>query len=237
MDALVIWGEDDHEKRARAIATTYNTTAQSVKTKPTKIKALGTLIFWGHGDPISFCGLKAAEFLDLISSWKKLNPKLRTVEILTCNSRHRQGGYSDSYTEQVVTKLSSEHTDIRFRALPVAVATIGQCCQFSILKWHPATATWAYIGAVGTDDKIMWKAAAHLEDFMPPRGDYAGYARATAAFNAFNGRTLTDAFAVKRKFTKKEVDDYNDSLKLIKDNCVIIGGTLSMLRWHMTDIK
>jgi len=151
--ALVIWGEDDHQTRANALATTYATTAQAVSVKPKKIADLETLVFWGHGDPSAFCGLSSNDFVDLVTSWKKANSKLTTVEMLTCNARHKQGGHTDSYTEQVVTKLSRKLNEVRFKALPVATTVGGNTCQFSILKWHPASSTWAYIGATGIDIK------------------------------------------------------------------------------------
>lgn len=236
MGALVIWGEDDHQTRASALATAYATTAQSVKVKPKKVADLDTLVFWGHGDPSAFCGLKSEAFVDLILAWKKANSKLQTVEMLTCNARHRQGGHTDSYTEQVVTKLTRKLNEVRFKALPVATAT-GGTCQFSILKWHPASATWAYIAATGADDKMMFAAAAKLEDFMPPRGTNVGYARALVALQAFKGLSLTDAYAVKYKYDKARVDQYNKELAAVRQEATIIAGTAGMLRWSLTDIK
>ncbi len=237
MDALVIWGEDDHEVRAKALATTYNTTAVGVDSKPTKVKNLDTLVFWGHGETSKFCGLTSDAFLDLVASWKKVNSNLHTIEILTCNARHRQGANSDSYTEQVVKKITTKHLGLRFRALPIAVTTNAEVCEFSVLKWHAASTTWAYIGGTGADDKLMWAGSKKLEDFMPPRGDQVGYVRAASALTGFTGRTITDAYSVKRKWVKKDIDNYNTELKDVKDHCSIMAGTIGMLRWALTDIK
>jgi hypothetical protein len=119
MSALVIWGEWDHEKRARALATTYSTTAQPASTKPSKIKNLASLVFWGHGDAQHFCELTPKEFNDYVADWKKLNGTIQTVEMLTCNARHRQYGYPDSYTEQVnklPSKKNATSSSRRFRS-------------------------------------------------------------------------------------------------------------------------
>ncbi len=237
MGSLVIWGEDDHENRAKALATSYATTAQKVTVKPKKVGGLDTLVFWGHGDPTAFCGLNSDAFVALITAWKKANSGLATVEMLTCNARHKQGGHTDSYTEQVVTKLTRKLNDIRFRALPVATTAGANTCQFSILKWHPASATWAYIGATGADDKTMWAASTKLEDFMPPRGAHVGYVRALAAMEGFTQMAVTDPYAVKRKLDKAGVDAYTKAMTDVKKESYIIAGTIGMLRWALTDIR
>ncbi|MBX6363713.1 MAG: hypothetical protein IRZ00_07590 [Gemmatimonadetes bacterium] len=237
MGTLVIWGEDDHQNRAQALATTYAAPAQNVKTKPKKISGLTTLVFWGHGDPSAFCGLNSDAFVDLVTTWKKLNSGLETVEMLTCNARHRQGGHTDSFTEQVVTKLSRKLNEVRFRALPIATTPTGNTCQFSILKWHPASGTWAYIGATGADDKTMWAAATKLEDFMPPRGTHVGYVRALAAMQAFRAMTTSNPYAVKRGFDQAACDKYTREMDDVKKESYIIAGTIGMLRWALTDIK
>jgi hypothetical protein len=244
MVALVIWGGDDHKVRAQALATTYATTAQNVTVKPKKVSTLETLVFWGHGDPKHFCHLTPDEFVALVTSWKKLNSGLESVEILTCNSRHKNGAFTDSYTEQVVKKLTTKHSAIQFRALPIATTKKGVTCEWSILKWHDASATWAYVGAptntLGSSsqtDSIMHDAVKLLEDFMPPRGQHIGYARAIAAMEGFAGLTTTNLYATKRKWGQAEVDKYNKAAKETRENTFIMAGTLSGLRWWLTDIR
>ncbi|MCA9758147.1 MAG: hypothetical protein KDA27_20300 [Candidatus Eisenbacteria bacterium] len=246
MSALVIWGEDDHERRGRALATTYATTAQKISVKPTKMPGLATLVFWGHGDPSAFCGLPSKDFVDLVGAWRKLNGDLKTVEMLTCNARHKQYGFPDSYTKQVVDQLGKKQAGIKFKALPVAVGPSGKTADYSILKWHPASATWAYIGAPGdfpqqgsstTMDKHMHAADVKLGDFMPPRGDNVGYVRAHAAMKAFQGMTVTHPYAIKRKWDQKQVDVYNEELKLVKRDAFIMAGTIGLLRWCLTEIN
>lgn len=244
MGALVIWGEDDHKVRGEKLATTYATTAQKVSVKPKKVADLTSLVFWGHGDPHAFCGLASTDFVELIAAWKKVNSGLKTVEMLTCNARHKQFGYPDSYTEQVVNKLGKKHRDIKFKALPIAVSPSGKTADFSILKWHPSSATWAYIGAPGNFDgatsamdKAMHGADKILGDFMPPRGEHVGYARALAALQAFRAMTLTHPYAVKRKFTQAQVDEYNVELNKVKQDAYIIAGNIGVLRWCLTEIN
>lgn len=244
MITLVVWGEDDHKVRAEALATAYATTAQKVTVKPKKVKGLDTLVFWGHGDTSKFCDLTAEEFGNLVASWKKVNADLSTVEMLTCNARHRQGSAPDSYTEQVVKKLTTKHTGIKFKALPVATTKNAATCEWSILKWHGASATWAYVGATtftgGSSsqlDSIMHSATALLEDFMPPRGTHVGYPRAYAALRAFTGLQVTDLYATKRKWGQTEVDDYNKKAKSTLDNSFMMAGTAGSLRWCTTEIR
>ena len=147
MATLVIWGEDDHKVRAEALATSYNTTAQKVTVKPRKVADLETLVFWGHGTSTEFCELDSDKFVALIAAWKKLNSKLKTIEMLTCNIRHKQGNKTDSYTEQVVKKLTNKQDHMNFRALPVLTTDNAVVCEFSILKYHAASATWASPGS------------------------------------------------------------------------------------------
>jgi hypothetical protein len=236
MAALVVWGEDDHEVRAKALATTYNTTAQKLSVKPKSITGLETLVFWGHGDPSAFCSLESTPFVELVATWKKLNSGLRTIEMLTCNARHKQFGFPDSYTEQVVKKLTRKHADIKFKALPIATTKSGNTSDYSILKWHPGSATWAYVGAPG-EDKNMFAACFKLEDFMPPRGDQVGYVRALAALKGFKAMTTTHPFAVKYKYDQGRVDKYNTELAAVKNDAYIIAGTIGLLRWCLTEIN
>lgn len=245
MSTFVIWGEDDHEVRAKSLAAAYSTTAASVKTKPKKIAGLDKLVFWGHGDTGKFCTLKAADFVALVGEWRKLNSGLTTVEMLTCNARHKQTN-TDSYTDQVVTALSRKQAKnadkVKFRALPVAVTKSGKTCDWSILKWHPRSATWAYVAApsrpsLNHEDNDMHDAVVMLENFMVPRGTNEGYRLAFAAFTAFKAMTLTSAYAVKKNFDQTKVDEFNRKLKEVKDDAFIFAGTIGLLRWLLVDIK
>ncbi len=245
MGTFVIWGEDDHMVRAKSLATAYGTTAASVKDKPKTIGGLDKLVFWGHGDTSHFCTLTPAAFVDLVGEWRKKNPGLTTVEMLTCNARHKQTN-TDSYTDQVVTALSRKQAKmadkVKFRALPVASTASGKTCDWSILKWHPGSATWAYVAAptrqiLNHEDNDMHDAVVMLENFMKPRGTLDGYRQAFAAFSAFKGMTLQHPFAVKYKYDQAKVDAFNKKYKEVKDDAYIIAGTLGLLRWLLVDIK
>lgn len=237
MSALIIWGEDDHQVRAKAMATTYNATAQAIQMAPSAVPALDTLVFWGHGDPWKFCSLESGAFVDLIASWRKLNPNLRTIEMITCNLRHRQSFYTDSYTEQVIKQLSRKLADIKFKALPVAVTPAGNTADFSILNWHPRSATWAYVAAPGADDKLMNAASNNLDYLMPPNGDAEGYVRAHAALRNLAPLTLASPFAIKNKYDQAQLDKFNLTLAEVKSNSYILAGTIGLLRWCLVELN
>lgn len=246
MTTRVIWGEADHEKRAKELATAYATTAHSIHDKPVKINGLDKLVFWGHGDKSKFCELTAPDFVKLVASWKSANSSLTTVEMLTCNARHRQRG-SDSYTEQVVNELSRKQNKkadkVKFRALPVATTADGKTCDWSILKWHPGTATWAYVaatdvpGAVLRADSLMHAGVRALEDFKTPRGTNACYRTAYAQWHKFDPNSMTTPLAKKYNWDKKKTDERQAELKAVKKGTYIIAGTLGLLRWMLVDIK
>jgi inactivated superfamily I helicase len=245
MTTFVIWGEDDHSTRAKSLATAYATTAASIKDAPRTIGGLDKLVFWGHGDTHAFCTKKAEDFVALVGEWRKKNPGLTTVEMLTCNARHKQTN-TDSYTDQVVTALSRKQARradmVNFRALPVAVTKSGKTCDWSILKWHPQSATWAYVGAptkpvLNHWDNDMHDAVVMLENFKKPRGTGEGYRDAFAAFSALKALTLNHPYAIKYKFTQEKVDEFNKKLNEVKNDAYIVAGTLGLLRWLLVDIK
>lgn len=245
MSTQVIWGEDDHEVRAKSLGTAYACTAVSVKTKPKSVSGLDKLVFWGHGDTGKFCTLTASDFVAYVGEWRKKNPGLKTVEMLTCNARHRQTGLS-SYTDQVVNELSRKPKNsvdkIKFRALPVAVTQSGKTCDWSILKWHPGSATWAYVAAptrpvLNHEDNDMHDAVVMLENFKVPRGTAEGYRLAFAAYSAMKAMTLTHPYALKYKFDQKKLDDFNRKLAQTKADAYIIAGTVGLLRWMLVDVN
>ncbi len=246
MTTIVVWGEDDHDKRAKSLATAYATTAQSIKDGASKVAGLDKLVFWGHGEISKFCGLRAPDFVKLVGEWKAANDGLTTVEMLTCNARHRQRG-SDSYTEQVVTELSRKRNrtadKVNFRALPVATTKSGKTCDWSILKWHDASATWAYVGAIDvsgdviTADSLMHAAVAALEDFKTPRGTNPCYRTSYAAYYRFDPRNMAIPVAKKYKWDDKKTQDYKAKLINVRENASVIAGTLGLLRWMLVDIK
>jgi len=245
MSTFCIWGEDDHKTRAQKLAPMYETTAASVKDKPKTIAGLDRLVFWGHGDTSHFCTLTPDQFVAYVQEWRKKNPGLQTVEMLTCNARHRQTN-TDSYTDRVVTLLSRKQyktaDKVKFRALPVCVTKNGRTCDYSILKWHPASATWAYVAAPSTgvqnrEDKEMHDAVVMLENFMVPRGTAVGYRLAFAAYSACQAITSASPIAVKYHYDDTKIAEFNTKLLSVKNDAYIIAGTLSLLRWMLVDLK
>jgi hypothetical protein len=245
MTTFVIWGEDDHAVRAKSLATAYATTAASIKDKPKTIAGLDKLAFWGHGDTTSFCGLSPDNFVACVGEWRKKNPGLTTVEMLTCNARHKQTN-TDSYTDKVVTALTRKQSRsadmVKFRALPVATTKSGKTCGWSILKWHPASATWAYVAAptkhvTNREDKDMHDAVVMLENFKTPRGSAEGYRLAFAAFSALKVMTPAHPYAIKYKLDAAKLEEFNAKLNEVKNDAYIMAGTLGLLRWLLVDIK
>jgi hypothetical protein len=238
MAIVVLWAEADHQKRAELLAKTYGAQAINIATgaAPVTVADLDTLVFWGHGDAQHFCSLDDRGFLDVVSGWKKQNKKLSSVEMISCNLRHRQGTYTDSYTMKVVAKLKSKHAGLTFKALPVATTRMGVTCENSILKWQPSSQTWAYCATPGKEDKYMWAVCKMLEDQMPPRGGNDGYVRAR---NALAAADFTDT----HKFGK---DQYGSvvmeacparHMLCVSNNAYFSTGSIGTLRWALTEIK
>ena len=237
MSNVVLWADKDHKIRAELLAQTYNTQAINFKdTLPTKILGVDTLTFWGHGFADSFCTLDADKFIDLVSAWKKVNKDIDTVEMISCNLRHRQGSHPDSFTTKVLSRLKKRHASIHFKALPVATTGMGVTCEFSILKWHPKSSTWAYCAAPGRDDKYMFGVCMMLEDHMPPRGTNDGFFRAYNAVLKSNFMQIRKIGKDQYGGTKIESCRLNDPL-CIGNNAYVLAGAIGSLRWHLVDIR
>jgi hypothetical protein len=121
--AVVVWGPE-HEAKARVLARPGEEVLQLDKNKAGKLKAGDTtLTVWGHGDSRrnDFCGLTSAQFAIYVLKWKRANPQLKTVEIITCDTQHADGSMT-SYANRVV-KLGEYRTmaDIKFKVLPIGI--------------------------------------------------------------------------------------------------------------------
>ncbi len=152
----------DHADRGIAFASEIGASHNLIDVVPAA-KGITTLTLWGHGDNHHFCGKDASEIKKVIVGWKKVNPQLSTVEIITCNARHAPSG-SSSFVNQLKNKLqaffSSTHKltkKIAIKALPVSVG--GKSNAFSILLADHTSKSWCYITAPGTDDSLMWQGA------------------------------------------------------------------------------
>ncbi len=150
-------GTGDHEARAKALASVtpaanFGPGNVSGIQKP----GLDTLTYWGHGNAMKFCDLTPAQFVENIAAWKKWNPGLKTVEILTCNARHATD--DKSYTAQANPMLKRKFADISLKAMPMGMGSIASH-NWSILNAHVGTLTWYYVTAGGNQDTDeMWPA-------------------------------------------------------------------------------
>lgn len=165
----ILYGDEGHRARAMALAAVSPGANVGLASGPAldkKIMKIDTLTFWGHGDANRFCGLTAHDFVTKVKDWRKWNPTIATVEIITCNARHgtvetekRPNGaietsWVKSFTDQV--KPGLKKLGLVVKALPMGMGSAG-AHRWSILKWSPTTQTWLYVTADGaTDTDTMW---------------------------------------------------------------------------------
>jgi hypothetical protein len=147
----------DHAERGLALSRAVPGSQSSLVTvAPSAKPGLDTLTFWGHGDIARLCGLRSGEFVTLVGNWTRLNPSLKTVEIIPCNARHAPTGF-DSYSQNAVNGFRagfrSPTRNIVVKSMPLNVG--GAINAFSILLAHAPSKSWCYITGPGPDDKIM----------------------------------------------------------------------------------
>lgn len=153
-------GSADHETRAKALsAVTPGSNCGPVTMTAIQKPDLDTLTYWGHGDAMKFCGFAANDFVANVSMWKKLNPGLKTVEIITCNARHSTTDLT--FTSQAKPLLRKKSSDIVLKGMPMGMGSISSH-NWSILKAHAPTRTWFYVTAGGTTDQDEMWPAVHL---------------------------------------------------------------------------
>lgn len=113
--------DNDHSNRAANLAKAVNERSASIAAAQAVIprKVIDTtLTIWGHGDPNSFAGLSPTALRDLIVAWQKSNPAVKTVELVTCDSRNTEGG-TDSFSDKLVPGLIANNKMIvKLRSLP-----------------------------------------------------------------------------------------------------------------------
>jgi len=160
----------DHLARGAALASVIPQAQHGlISTDPTTKVGLDTLVFWGHGTFVSLCDLQVGPMVTLIKNWKRLNPMLKTVEILTCNSRHAPTGY-DNFAKQMKNGLRagfrSRTRNIVVKALPVFHGGSLNAC--SILLAHAPNHTWCYITAPALDlqrpDQYLTEASNYVKE-------------------------------------------------------------------------
>ena len=174
MSSIVILYEGDHEERAQELNNSLVNSSEKlpVEAPARTVVGLKTLILWGHGDEYVLCGKNDREIFELIKAWRKLNPYLRTVEILTCNSAHwrpqsktsttkpkeyflsqlahlgKGKVVNNSFNKQVKRRLkysfSGDLRQIKVRGMPFSDLS-GHRGSVSILLWDKDTCTWALV--------------------------------------------------------------------------------------------
>ena len=172
----ILYGDEGHKARCMALAGATPGASVANATGPAldkKVQKIDTLTFWGHGDSSRFCGLSAQEFISKVKEWMKWNPTIKTLEIITCNSRHGtldskklddgsiEQSWVKSYTDQV--KPGLQKLGLVVKALPMGMGSIA-ANRWSILKFSPTTNTWLYVTAGGAKDTDeMWPAIHKVE--------------------------------------------------------------------------
>lgn len=156
-------GTGDHEARAKALAAVISAHCSPINGPAIQKPGLDTIILWGHGDPEALCGLSADAMVTKMAEWKKWNPLLKTIEIITCNARHSTGG-DLAYVQRFKPKLKSKYSDIVVKALPMGMGSLG-AHSFSILLADANTRTWAYVTAGGKDNtEVMGPAQQEIKN-------------------------------------------------------------------------
>jgi len=163
-------GHGSHGPRAQALAnvTPGSRCGDIATTRATQIPGLQTLAFWGHGDSYRLCGKTPRELHELIKDWKKLNPGLNTVELITCNARHSTVG--DPYANQLKSGIGfrSSLRGMKIKALPTTVT--GRRNAWSILLAETSFNSWVYITAPGMDDSLLMQAKTLIDFTTTPSG-------------------------------------------------------------------
>jgi hypothetical protein len=173
----IFYGDDGHRARCAALAGATpgsNVVSASSPALDKKVLKIHTLTFWGHGESSKFCGLTATDFVNKAKEWMKWNPTIKTLEIITCNSRHGtteskklddgtiEQSWVKSYSDQV--KPGLKKLGLTVKALPMGMGS-GGAHRWSILKFSAATSTWLYITADGAKDTdFMWPGVLKVED-------------------------------------------------------------------------
>ena len=194
MPSFQILYENDHQMRAQALATSLvnDAIADDIDKTPEKVAGLKTLIFWGHGNQVALCNKSGRGIVEIINAWKKLNSDLKTVEIITCNSRHFDEKVKSTkptkHIKSVLTHLGSEkrinnsiakvvkrglkyslYPSIRkIRVLSMPESVRGSYKQHSILYWDPPSTSWCYV--TGATEPEMFTTGTNIKytKKMPP---------------------------------------------------------------------
>jgi hypothetical protein len=173
----ILCGNPDHTGRCAALASVTPGASVVSATGPAldkKVLKIQTLTFWGHGDASTFCQLSATQFINKVGEWIKWNPSIKTLEIITCNSRHGtslswrnendviEKSWVKSYTDQV--KPALKRMGLTIKALPMGMGA-GGANLWSVLRYNSESRTWLYVTANGAKDTdVMWPGVEKVEN-------------------------------------------------------------------------
>jgi len=192
--------ELDHQNRAVALGNAIGAQCSEVSSPPQTIAGLDTLIFWGHGSIGGLCGKQPDEIKKVVRDWKVQNSKLKTVEVITCNSRHGVGKHEPYIlrlkAEMRGTSFRSKTRGVTLKTVPVNVS--GAMGGFSILLADHGTRTWCYVTAksdVKGGDSYMMDAQWDLKMIGKTCGDNLAIA-APRLEARYHGRALDRNFTL-----------------------------------------
>lgn len=145
---MILYG-NEHKDRAEALAAVVNEEVKAVASLARSSDGIvpvtsgdATLTVWGHGDATHFSEMLDVEFGVLIKAWKKKNPSLKSVELVTCDAQHQMVPLA-GYAKRVAKFVEESYKDITIKALP-----IGQHPDDQSILWASAgTRTFCYITA------------------------------------------------------------------------------------------
>ena len=182
---MIMYGKD-HFDRANTLATTVGEKAagSSVLSDQRFIPKTPdwTLTVWGHGGPDTFCEMANISFCEGIKAWKKMNPTLKTVEIITCDARHNAYDYLSSYAKSVAKYVKLNGIDVAIKALPAGQATTGE----SVLWASANTSSFCHIDSLDSNG-YNW-ANQRLQTLLPQFQDDCNQASQELAKEAKNHR-------------------------------------------------
>ncbi len=146
---MILYG-NDHKDRAEALAVVLHEESKAVASLARSSDGIvpivsgdAILTVWGHsGDATKFAEMLDVEFGVLIQAWKKKNPSLKSVELITCDAQHNMVPLA-GYAKRVAKFVEEKYKDIAIKALPVGQHPDDQ----SILWANAGTRTYCYITA------------------------------------------------------------------------------------------
>lgn len=157
--------ESDHAGRAAQMVQTHPSAyADAIAQKAPEDRNIDMIVLWGHGTDNILLGTSDTVMAKKLANWKHVDPRLTTVGVITCNTRHfnatyqaaidenKKKGYIDRLKKNTRSKGSTTK-DITFKALPVS--EFGKKNTWSILLHHDPSQGWVYVTGHGTEQAMF----------------------------------------------------------------------------------